>query len=91
MQIMTFLKKYGPAPCDKKCHSEQQALFPLLGEGLETRLWLYGTQYESSWGEPAWSSHYVRHSLSCFDRCSTAGTVTSGGHASLGNHGLDDV
>jgi len=38
---MTFLMKYGPAPCDKKCCSEHQTLltlFPLFKEGLGTRL-----------------------------------------------------
>ena len=35
---MTFFTKYDPAPCDKKCHSKHQTLFPLFEEGLGTRL-----------------------------------------------------
>ena len=44
--IMTLLTKYGPASCDKKCHSEHQTLFPLFGEGLGMRLGIGNVQTE---------------------------------------------
>ena len=31
--IITFFTPFDPAPCDKKCRSEHQTLFPLFGEG----------------------------------------------------------
>ena len=32
--IITFFMPFDPAPCDKKCHSEHQTLFPLFGGGV---------------------------------------------------------
>jgi len=49
---MTFFTKYNPAPCDKKCRSEHQTLFPLFrgGSGNETSdrqlAWGLGTRPE---------------------------------------------
>ena len=35
--IITFFMPFDPAPSDKKCHSENQALFPLFGGGVWAR------------------------------------------------------
>ena len=32
--IITFFTPFDPAPCDKKCRSEHQTLFPLFGGGV---------------------------------------------------------
>ena len=32
--IITFFTPFDPAPCDKKCRSEHQILFPLFGGGV---------------------------------------------------------
>ena len=35
--IITFFTPFNPTPCDKKCCSEHQTLFPLLGGGVWRR------------------------------------------------------
>ena len=47
--IITFFTPFDPAPCDKKCRSEHQTLFPLFGGGVWGRDYSCGYYPESDW------------------------------------------